>query len=218
VIERRFEFADTEALAAALAAHVAAELDRAIEARGHAALAVSGGTTPIRFFKALSQRKLSWGRVAITLVDERQVPPTSERSNARLVRDHLLKHEAARARFEPLLGNPRAADVPPFDVVVLGLGADGHTASFFPKSPQLGKVLDADATEKIMAVTAPGAEEARLTFTLPWLLRAALLCLHCEGAAKKAVLKEALGAGPVADMPIRAVLRAATPVSLYWCP
>ena len=216
MIERRFEFADGALLARTLAEDVAAELARAIEARGHAALAVSGGTTPIQFFKALSVQKLSWSRVTITLVDERQVPPTSERSNARLVREHLLKNEAARARFEPLLNNPGAADVPPFDVVILGMGADGHTASFFPGSPELAAATAADAEEKIMAVTAPGAPEPRLTFTLPWLLRASLLSLHIEGADKKLVLQRALGPGPVADMPIRAVLRAATPISLYW--
>jgi 6-phosphogluconolactonase len=218
MIERRFDFADGAALAVALAGDVAAELDRAIEARGHAALAVSGGTTPIQFFKALSRRKLSWNRVTITLVDERQVPPTSERSNARLVRENLLQNEAAKARFEPLLNNPGAAAVPPFDVVVLGMGLDGHTASFFPASPELAAVTAPAAAAKIMAVTAPGVPEPRLTFTLPWLLRAALLCLHIEGTGKQKVLQQALGEGPVAAMPIRAVLNAETPLSLYWCP
>lgn len=218
MIERRRTFDGPEALAEGLATDVAAELRLAIEAKGKASLAVSGGNTPTRFLSRLSQEGLSWQRVTVTLVDERQVPESSDRSNARLVRAALLRNAAAAARFVPLMGGSEAAKVPPFDVVVLGMGSDGHTASFFPGADQLEMALDPPAGIRIVSLTAPAAVEPRLTFTLPCLLEARLLCLHIEGAGKQAVLAEALAEGPVSAMPVRAVLRSATPLSLYWCP
>ncbi len=86
-------FADGNALAEALASTVAARLADAVEARGKAVLAVSGGTTPARFFKALSLKDLPWDKITITLVDERFVPPTSDRSNQKLVTEMLLQNQ-----------------------------------------------------------------------------------------------------------------------------
>jgi 6-phosphogluconolactonase len=218
LIEAERIFVGPKALAETLARDVADELARAIEAKGKATLAVSGGSTPKLFFDKLSNADIAWGRVSVTLVDERQVPETSERSNARLVRQHLLQNKAAAAHFIPLVDNPDAERVPPFDVAVLGMGNDGHTASFFPGGDRLAEALDAESTRKLIAMTAPGAGEPRLTFTLPTLQSAGRLALHIEGAEKQAVLKKALGDGPQEDMPVRAVLRSAAPVTLYWCP
>lgn len=218
MIEAERIFEAREELAETLARDVADELARAIEARGRATLAVSGGTTPRLFFEKLSEADLPWQRVTVTLVDERQVPETSERSNARLVREHLLKNRAAAARFVPLVGESSAAETAPFDVVVLGMGKDGHTASFFPGADRLAEALDADAGARLIEITAPGAGEPRLTFTLSAIESAGRLKLHIEGAEKRAVLDRALDNGPMAEMPVRAVLRGATPVTLYWCP
>lgn len=139
MIEAERIFEAREALAATLARDVAEELERAIEAKGRATLAVSGGTTPKLFFEKLSEIDIPWARVSVTLVDERQVPETSERSNARLVRTHLLRNRAAAARFVPLVDNPDAEKIPSFDVAVLGMGNDGHTASFFPGGDSLAE-------------------------------------------------------------------------------
>lgn len=218
MIEAERIFEAREALAEGLARDVGDELARAIEAKGKATLAVSGGTTPKLFFEKLSQADIPWSRVSVTLVDERQVPETSERSNARLVRQHLLQNKAAAARFVPLVDNPDAARLPAFDVAVLGMGNDGHTASFFPGGDNLDEAIDPLAFAKIVPMNAPDAGEPRLTFTLPMLLRAGRLALHIEGAEKKQVLKQALAEGPPEDMPVRAVLRSAAPVTLYWCP
>ena len=218
MIEAERIFEAREALAATLARDVAEELERAIEAKGRATLAVSGGTTPKLFFEKLSEIDIPWARVSVTLVDERQVPETSERSNARLVRTHLLRNRAAAARFVPLVDNPDAEKIPSFDVAVLGMGNDGHTASFFPGGDSLAEAIDADTKKRLIAITAPGAGEPRLTFTLPVLEQAGRLALHIEGAEKKQVLKQALADGPEEDMPVRAVLRSAAPVTLYWCP
>lgn len=207
-----------DALAEGLARDVAGALARAIADRGKAALAVSGGTTPKLFFEKLSGMDIAWSRVAVTLVDERQVPDSSERSNARLVRHHLLRARAAEATFIPLFGNAAAADAPPFDVAVLGMGDDGHTASFFPGGDRLREALDRNGTRRLIPMTAPGAGEARLTFTLPVLEASGRLLLHIEGAEKHAALARARGEGPVEDMPVRAVLRGPAAVTIYWCP
>ena len=218
MIEAERIFEAREALAETLARDVADELSRAIEAKGRATLAVSGGTTPRLFFEKLSMIDIPWSRVAVTLVDERQVPETSERSNARLVRQHLLQNRAAAARFVPLVDNPDAEKMPAFDVAVLGMGNDGHTASFFPGGDTLAEAIDAETSKRLIAITAPPSGEPRLTFTLPVLEQAGRLALHIEGTEKKQVLKKALAEGPEEDMPVRAVLRGAAPVTLYWCP
>ncbi len=211
------QFADRDRLAWNLASDVASALRTAIARNGKAVLAVSGGTTPTLFFDKLSAMDIGWPQVTVTLVDERQVPETSERSNARLVKAHLMKDKAAAATFVPLFENPDAARTENFDVVVLGMGNDGHTASFFPCGDTLDKVLDPKGTEKLMAISAPGAAEPRLTFTLPMLLNASHILLHIEGPDKRTTLDKALGEGPIEDMPIRAVLRSAVPVTVYWC-
>ncbi len=166
MIEAERVFEAREALAETLARDVADELMRAVDAKGKATLAVSGGTTPKLFFEKLSQADIAWSRVTVTLVDERKVPESSERSNARLVRQHLLQNKAAAARFVPLFGNADAAKTP-FDVAVLGMGSDGHTASFFPGGDRLAEAIDSDTPKRLIEINAPGAGEPRLTFTLP---------------------------------------------------
>lgn len=218
MIEAERVFTAREELAETLARDVADELIRAIAAKGKATLAVSGGATPKLFFDKLSRAELSWARVTVTLVDERQVPESSERSNARLVRQHLLRNKAAAAKFVPLFDNAEAGKTSAFDVAVLGMGSDGHTASFFPGADRLAEALDSDTPQRLIEINAPGAGEPRLTFTLPVLEAAGRLALHIEGAEKKTVLNRALGDGPQEDMPVRAVLRSQTPVTLYWCP
>jgi len=210
-------FADRERLAWNLAADIASMLRRVVSANGRAVLAVSGGTTPKLFFEKLSDMEVPWNRVTVTLVDERQVPETSERSNARLVRETLLQNKAAAAKFVPLFENPEAAALPRFDIAILGMGNDGHTASFFPGGDRLAEALDPATEKKIVEMNAPDAGEPRLTFTLPVLTDTGYLVLHIEGAEKRKVLDRALEEGPEADMPVRAVLRSKTPLTLYWC-
>jgi 6-phosphogluconolactonase len=219
LIAERKLFASKQELATALASDVAASLSTAITDRGHAQLALSGGTTPKLFFHELARIKIDWSRVTITLVDERCVPVADERSNARLVREHLLRLRAASAKFVQLYGghgNPQ--ELGPFDVVVLGMGTDGHTASFFPGGDNLDEALDVATTKRIVTMSAPEVPEKRLTFTLPILLDSNFVVLHIEGEDKKKALAEAEKPGPVKDMPLRAFLRAREPIILYWCP
>ena len=205
-------------LAETLAGDVADWLKKAIVDKGSAVLAVSGGSTPKPFFASLSKNKLDWSKVTITLVDERQVPEDNPRSNARLVRDHLWRNEAAVAEFAPLYLNPLIGRMRQFDVAILGMGNDGHTASFFPGGDNLTKALDPLGTDAVIAMNAAGAGEPRLTFTLPRLLAATHICLHIQGQDKMQVLDKALAGADELEMPVRAVLHSAKPLDLYWCP
>jgi 6-phosphogluconolactonase len=218
MIEVRREFNTAAKLADGLARDVADWLRSEIATKDFAVLAVSGGTTPKPFFSALSNMELDWSKVQITLVDERQVDESSPRSNAKLVRESLVQNKASEAQFVPLFENKNAANLARFDVAILGMGNDGHTASFFPGGNHLVQALKVDQPHSIVSMEAPGAGEPRLTYTLPRLLAARHLCLHIQGDDKMKVLEQALAGDDQTEMPVRAVLHAQKPISLYWCP
>lgn len=225
-------FEDRASLAISLAQSISAELREALQSNGKASLAVSGGSTPHALFAALSQEELDWSKVTITLVDERCVTIDHDRSNAKLVMDLLIQNHASQAQFVPLFSDAnhsaednaqsateRANDVLlPFDVVVLGMGNDGHTASFFPDAKELSTALDAPIAE-IIAINAESAGEPRLTFNYAALSMASAIYLHIEGDDKRETLMRAQSASFVADMPIRAFLSdESLPLSIYWAP
>lgn len=210
-------FSNRDHLAESLAAAVADDLKACIAINGHATLAVSGGATPALFLGHLSVCDLAWDKVTITLVDERQVDEDSPRSNARLVRLNLIAGKAAAARFVPLYKNIEAAKLN-LDVVVLGMGADGHTASFFPEGDNLKQALDLATKDSVITMQAPSAGEPRLTFTLAKLLAASSRYLHIEGEEKRRVLEDAKAGVEQSEMPIRSVIHATAPISVFWCP
>ena len=219
-------------LAQALAADVAQTLARAIDARGGASLIVSGGKTPVKFYEQLRARPNEWRRVCIALADERWVDPSDPGSNEKMVREVLLKERAAEARFaglknaapSPDLGAVSAwetfARIPrPFDVTLLGMGDDGHTASLFPGSPNLSIALAASAAAGCVGMWSPSAPQPRLSLNLSALLDSRRILILIEGAGKLSAYEAAAGAGPVEAMPVRAVLRQSrVPVEVIWAP
>jgi len=217
------EAPDARSLAQDLALFVAARLQEGLSQRGQALLVVSGGSTPIPFFQALAKAALDWPQVSITLADERWVPPDHADSNERLVRAHLLQGLASHARFVPFKSADALAaqGVPkleaalqalpwPADVVALGMGADAHTASLFPGSPQLAEALEVTRPARCLAISAPPTPNVpvdRVSLSKRALLDTRQMVVHITGAAKRELLEEARLPGPEGSMPIR----------LAWC-
>lgn len=221
-------FDDATRLAQAQAERVARALDLAISEQGGASLVVSGGRSPIAFFEALSNCELDWSRVQISLADERWVDVSDPGSNEGLVRRHLMQNGAAEAQLiglslpaESLEEAARAADQKlaslrqPINVLVLGMGNDGHTASLFPGSPLLAQALEEDGSERCLPMLAPVEPQQRITMTYPLLASARVQILAIQGAEKLETLQQALRLEPM-QMPIRAFLHA--PLEIYWCP
>jgi 6-phosphogluconolactonase len=205
-----------------IAHQIAQELRTAIAARGQATLAVSGGKSPIALFEQLREQVLDWSQVTVLLVDERCVPHDHADSNTALVREHLLQGPAAAASFASLFdtvpadlndtalldlvatANHRLSAIPfPLDVVVLGMGEDGHTASLFPGALGLKHALT--SAGPMAGVRPTSAPHARLTLTLPVLLTARHLRLSIAGDAKRKVYEAAAKASNPA-LPISLLL------------
>jgi 6-phosphogluconolactonase len=225
-------YADLDTLSRELATLIAGSLTAAIGARGLASLVVSGGRSPVKLFEILRTQPLDWGRVCVALADERWVSPEDPQSNERLVRDVLMKDRAASARF---LGLKNAAPTPdlgavsawetfarvprPFDAVILGMGDDGHTASLFPGSPNLPSALNQAAAAGCVGMWSPVAPHPRLSLNLTALLDSRRIVVLITGESKWRTYAAACAAGPVEEMPIRAVLRQSnTPVDVMWSP
>jgi 6-phosphogluconolactonase len=218
-------FAGTAELDAALAEHLARRLDGDIKRFGHASLAVSGGSTPVGMFRQLADQRLDWSRVWITLVDERCVATDGPDSNERLVRSELLQKRAAAARFLGLAGacsdgleplEQQLAALPrPFSAVVLGMGTDGHTASWFPRAGNLPELLAPDNPAAVATTDPVTAPHRRVTLTLPAVLNSRELLLHITGAKKQELLYSAVEK----SFPVAAVLlQNTTPATIWWAP
>ena len=194
--------------ARAAAEELAAAGADAITDRGVFRVALSGGTTPTRLFDTLAtaryRRRVDWERTRVFFVDERCVPPSHERSNYRLAKKHLLdplqvpprnvfrmkgedEPRRAAAAYEKVLRQEFGARAPRFDVVLLGLGADGHTASLFPGTPAL-----VEKTRWVAPNPAPSAGDWRLTLTLPVLNAGRRVVFLVAGSDKASVVSTLL--------------------------
>jgi 6-phosphogluconolactonase len=225
------EFANSDELADALTVEVAGALAHAIRLHGKAVLALSGGKTPARFMEALSKKRMPWQDVIVTLVDERWVEETSPRSNAGLLRRHLLQGPASNIEFVTLwrpVANPDEAvpavarviaDLPlPYAAAILGMGEDGHTASFYPGGDRLAEALSPECPDVVIPIRAAAAIEPRLTLTLPVLMAADELLLHIEGEEKRVAFEKAVAGTDILEMPVRALLNSNKLVKVLWCP
>jgi 6-phosphogluconolactonase len=224
-------FADAGALAAAAAREVAQVLATAAREHGSASIALAGGRTPRGLYRCLAldhRHDTPWDRVHVYWSDERDVPHDDDRSNYRMVRESLLDHIPVRPEhvypMPTVLGEPGQAaaeyertlrlrfdaEWPRFDIVLLGIGDDGHTASLFPRSPALD-----EASRWVVATTAPVEPRGRLTLTLPALTHAMAIFVVVSGSSKADALRSALGDRPDPGCPASLLRTAHTPV-VWW--
>jgi 6-phosphogluconolactonase len=220
----KFEpYPDREFLMLGLANVIAGQLADFLRREGRASLCVPGGTTPGPIFDTLSGVDLDWARIAVFLNDERWVDEDSPRSNTRLLRERLLRGKAAEAVLVPLYApaetpEDRLAELEqglrphlPISVLLLGMGADMHTASLFPGADRLADALAPDAP-LLMPMRAEAAGEPRITLTAPVLKGAMNIHILITGAEKRAALDRALTLPPE-EAPVRAILDNAT---VHW--
>ncbi len=226
-------FADLHALSVAAAGAVAGTITRATRATGRCALVLSGGSTPRTLYQLLAtdyRDRVPWRNVHVFWGDERYVPPTDPRSNYRMAKEALLDQipcpaanvhpmpteirdpdAAARAYEETLRGYFAGGGSPRFDLVLLGLGQEGHTASLFPRSPAL-----AERTRWVVAVTVPADPPTRLTLTLPALAHAATTYFLVAGSNKAQAFSRVMDASADPNEYPAALVRSGGGTVVWW--
>jgi 6-phosphogluconolactonase len=227
-----WEYDSIDEMADAVAGDVGFIVESALDARGSALLALPGGKTPLPMYERLAQAQLPWKQVTIIPTDERLVPLDSPLSNIRAIAGTFLK---AGARVFPigteiadyrLAGNSADARLQdlkfPPDLVWLGMGEDGHTASIFA-GPDLQDALDAPKARRAVGVMPDplpsDAPVPRVTLTRAAILSARTILITITGDKKRAVLEKAIADGQSSQVPIGRVLaEAEQPIDVHWCP
>lgn len=214
---------------------ICAVLKEAIKVRGQASLMVSGGSSPKPVYSSLSKADLDWSRVTISLVDERWVDSGQTGSNEDFIRENLLQNEASDATFFGLKtthetvaeglseAESRFANIAqPFDVCVMGMGGDMHTASWFPNSVGLEEALSPENQNILCAIDATGCPVAgdhpdRISLTLPAVISAHAVILFIPGAEKRAVFDSAFDK-ELYDAPVKALQQAGAKLHIFASP
>lgn len=220
-------FETRESLMHAAAARIAMALEQGISERGEGFAALSGGGTPEPAYEKLANFALDWRSVTFLLIDERLVPPEHAASNEGLLRRTLAPALAAGAKLLPMYAGgvtqseaANRADAlyadKPIDVALMGTGGDGHTASWFPQSPELAAAVAPNTPRNVLAVDAPGAAGSshRLTLTRAALARARSVVLLITGAEKRQLLEDEARA----KLPIDALFELPAPTHVLWAP
>lgn len=221
-------YASPADLAQAAAQAVTGALKAALAERGAASLVGTGGRSPAPVYDLLAKAQdVDWTRVGVTLSDDRFVPVASPESNERLVRERLLVGAAAQAAFTPISTAAETVEaaaekvevgvraLAPYDVMLLGMGEDGHVASLIPGSPVLDLGMDPAGTRFCLGIPAGVGSPpiARVTMTMPALLQARLILVLISGEKKKHIVEGGSG------LPVHALLdQAKAPVRILWTP
>jgi len=234
-VSATYHITEGDDLAGQAAQSIAEVLKQALAVRDTVSLMVSGGSSPKPLYRQLSETELDWSRVHISLVDERWVEPGEVGSNEDFIRENLIRDKAANARFfglktkgdDPKAGLAEAEArfstvVQPFDVVVMGMGTDAHTASWFPHAQGLETALASDNAQSLCAIKAHRSEVTgdhldRITLTAQAVLSAHHIVLFMPGAAKRAVFDAARNKA-VEDAPVKTLLAAGSKLHVYASP
>ena len=226
------QFGDEHAHSLALSQALQASLQDLLARQARVVLALSGGQSPRAMMALLSLADLDWPRVTVQWVDERLLTRHHPDSNSELIESVLLQNQAAQAQWHNCLPRPQgearvlddaeqqavlqaalmAYQTP--DVVVLGMGMDGHTASLFADAPQFAAAMDRHQVQPLMIVEPPSAPYARISMTLAAILQAKTLYIAAYGAQKQALLQQAL-LTEEALLPITWVLQEAQDVPMH---
>jgi len=227
-----WEYDSLDELADAVAGDVGFIIESAVDARDASLVAVPGGTTGPAVFGKLAAQKVPWKKVTIIPTDDRLVPMEDDRSNVRAIAKAFLPSGArvipiaadiADYRLAGNSADARLQDLPwPPDLVWLGMGKDGHTASIFP-GPDLQAALDAPKARRAIGVMPDPlpaeAPVARVTLTRSAILSARTILITITGAEKREVLEQAIADGQSSKLPIGRVLaEIEQPIDIHWCP
>lgn len=220
-------FDNREDLVAAASEYITGRLSERLAVFEQATLALSGGSTPKPVYDRLSHSEFDWDKVHATLVDDR-VTADPAGSNAKMVEDIFVQNRATELNFLALedaaddMGFNRLNSQFGFDVAVMGMGTDGHTASWFPGSPDLRAAMDPETDTAVMNIDAKGCPGAgtyaeRITMTLPTVMASQNILLLITGDEKRQVFDEAVNKS-VYDAPVKALLAAGPRLTVMWAP
>ena len=227
-----WEYDSLDELADAVAGDVGFIIESAVDARGSSLIAVPGGSTGPAVFAKLAAQKLPWKKVTIVPTDDRLVPMDDERSNVRAIAKAFLPvgarvipiaAEIADYRLAGNSADARLQDLPwPPDLVWLGMGKDGHTASIFA-GPDLQSALEAPKARRAVGVMPdplpPEAPVARVTLTRSAILSARTVTITITGDEKRGLLEQAIADGHSSKLPIGRVLaELEQPIDIHWAP
>ncbi|MFT5034149.1 MAG: 6-phosphogluconolactonase, partial [Bacteroidia bacterium] len=222
-------FPDRATLNAALAEAMSHTLQSAIAENQRASVAFSGGSTPAPMLQQLSAAAINWKNLSVTLVDERWVETSHVDSNEAQLRKSLIHGAASALTFIGLKADhptPEKALATvnrhldalswPLDCVHLGMGSDGHTASWFADADEYARAINPTHSQRVVALNPHAAPHPRISLSASAILTAKSIFLHITGDEKLEVLKRAVNGDKT--LPIAVALSTATPVNIYWAP
>lgn len=229
------QFATRQALVSALVERLAADVRDAHQTRGAVLLGASGGSTPRPVYETLAAMDLPWSALQVLVVDERFVPLDNEYSNQRMIAASLLNghpqarlvglwSDAADLQSAAAVAAGRVRDLNAvLDVVLLGMGEDGHFASCFPTAAQFAASVDPAGDALVLPISPMPADVQpaieRLTLTWSYLRRARRIVLAITGARKRQVLLQAMRDEDPAQLPVAALFTPGMPpIDIYWSP